>query len=110
MSDQQKSLKQIMDFRLEKLDQLINNGINPYPVNFNSTHLSHEIIENFSEYVGKNVVIAGRIMVHRLLSNQILRYLVKITYSILLKSLVYWRIRLIFLKEYKSIGNVMNHF
>ena len=65
MSDQQKSLKQIMDFRLEKLDQLINNGINPYPVKFNSTHLSHEIIENFSKYGGKSVVIAGRIMVIR---------------------------------------------
>ena len=65
MSDQQKSLKQIMDFRLEKLDQLINNGINPYPVKFNSTHLSHEIIENFSDYEGKSVVIAGRIMVIR---------------------------------------------
>ena len=65
MSDQQKSLKQIMDFRLEKLDQLINNGINPYPVKFNSSHLSNEIIENFSEYEGKSVVIAGRIMVIR---------------------------------------------
>ena len=65
MSDQQKSLKQIMDFRLEKLNQLINNGINPYPVKFNSTHLSHEIIENFFEYEGKTVVIAGRIMVIR---------------------------------------------
>ena len=53
MSDQQKSLKQIMDFRLEKLDQLINNGINPYPVKFNPTHLSNEIIENFSEYEGR---------------------------------------------------------
>ena len=65
MSDQQKSLKQIMDFRLEKLNQLIDNGINPYPVKFNSTHLSHEIIENFFEYEGKTVVIAGRIMVIR---------------------------------------------
>ena len=45
MSDQQKSLKQIMDFRLEKLDQLINNGINTYPVKFNLTHGSNEIIE-----------------------------------------------------------------
>ena len=47
MSDQQKSLKQIMDFRLEKLDQLINNGINPYPVKFNATHLSRQIVEEF---------------------------------------------------------------
>ena len=47
MSDQQKSLKQIMDFRLEKLDQLIKNGINPYPLKFNPTQLSHEIIKNF---------------------------------------------------------------
>ena len=65
MSDQQKSLKQIMDFRLEKLDQLIDNGINPYPVKFNSTHLNQEIIKNFSDYEGKSVVIAGRIMVIR---------------------------------------------
>ena len=65
MSDQQKSLKQIMDFRLEKLDQLINNGINPYPVKFNLTHGSNEIIENFSKYEGKSVVVAGRIMVIR---------------------------------------------
>ena len=65
MSDQQKSLKQIMNFRLEKLDKLINNGINPYPVKFNLTHRSHEIIGNFSKYEGKSVVVAGRIMVIR---------------------------------------------
>ena len=47
MSDQQKSLKQIMDLRLEKLDALINNGINPYPENFDLTHNSTDIKKNY---------------------------------------------------------------
>ena len=50
MSNQQKSLKQIMDFRLEKLDALIKNGINPFPENFDLTHNSTEIKKNYSKY------------------------------------------------------------
>ena len=47
MSDQQKSLKQIMDFRIEKLESLKNNGINPYPPKFEPTHFSNEIILDY---------------------------------------------------------------
>ena len=65
MSDQQKSLKQIMDFRLEKLDALINNGINPYPENFDLTHNSTDIKKNYDKYEGKDVTVAGRIMAIR---------------------------------------------
>ena len=65
MSDQQKSLKQIMDFRIEKLESLINNGINPYPPKFEPTHYSNEIISDYADYEGKKVVVSGRIMALR---------------------------------------------
>ena len=65
MSDQQKSLKQIMDFRIEKLDVLIKNGINPYPENFDLTHNSTEIKKNYTKYEEHDVTVAGRIMAIR---------------------------------------------
>ena len=65
MSDQQKSLKQIMDFRIEKLESLKNNGINPYPPKFEPTHSSNEIILDYAEHEGKKVVVSGRIMALR---------------------------------------------
>ena len=43
MSDQHKSLKQIMAFRLEKLDTLRKAGVDPYPVKFNPSHSSESI-------------------------------------------------------------------
>ena len=65
MSDQNKSLKQIMDFRLEKLDALREAGINPYPVKFDPSHSSAFIKSNYNEIEGKTVKIAGRIMALR---------------------------------------------
>tara|TARA_B100001559_G_scaffold108184_1_gene91036 strand:- start:34 stop:696 length:663 start_codon:yes stop_codon:yes gene_type:complete len=65
MSDMKKSLKQIMDFRIEKLDTLNKNGINPYPEKFDVTHSSNDIKEDYPKYEGKNVVVAGRIMAMR---------------------------------------------
>ena len=65
MSDQNKSLKQIMDFRLEKLDALKKAGINPYPVKFNPSHSSAFIKSNYNDLEGKTVKIAGRIMALR---------------------------------------------
>ena len=32
--NEQKSLKQIIDYRIEKINQLRDNGIEPYPYNF----------------------------------------------------------------------------
>ena len=65
MSTEQKSLKQIMDFRKEKLSELRRKGINPYPSNFNPTHLSESIKINFEKLEGEDVVVSGRIMAIR---------------------------------------------
>ena len=65
MSDQQKSLKQIMEFRIEKLNTLIKNGINPYPEKFDLTHNTTEIKKNYVKYEGQDVIVAGRIMALR---------------------------------------------
>ena len=62
MSIEQKSLKQIIDHRKDKLGELRKRGINPYPSKFNPTHLSESIKSNYSELEGENVVLAGRIM------------------------------------------------
>ena len=65
MTDKQKSLKQIMDFRIEKLDALSKSGINPYPEKFDVTHTNAEIKENYIKYEGIDVIVAGRIMAIR---------------------------------------------
>jgi len=65
MSAEQKSLKQIIDFRKEKLNELRKKGINPYPSNFTPTHFSESIKINFEKLEGENVVLAGRIMAIR---------------------------------------------
>ncbi len=48
--------------RLEELEELKSRGINPYPYNYDVTHKSREILNNFSELEGKDVSVAGRIM------------------------------------------------
>ena len=65
MSDQHKSLKQIMAFRLEKLATLRKAGVDPYPVKFNPSHSSESIKSNYDELEGQSVKIAGRIMAIR---------------------------------------------
>ena len=65
MSAEQKSLKQIIDFRKEKLNDLRKKGINPYPSNFTPTHFSESIKINFEKLEGEDVVLAGRIMAIR---------------------------------------------
>ena len=62
MSIEQKSLKQIIDHRLDKLKVLRNEGVNPYPSSFNPTHFSEAIKLSFNELEGKKVVVSGRIM------------------------------------------------
>ena len=57
-----KSLKQIMDFRKEKLNILKESNINPFPANYKPTHFSASIKENYENFEGKKVKIAGRIM------------------------------------------------
>ena len=65
MSQDQKSLKQIIDFRLEKLNKLREAGINPFPNKFDPTHKSESIITDFDAMEGKTVKVAGRIMAIR---------------------------------------------
>ena len=65
MSAEQKSLKQIIDIRKEKLNDLRKKGINPYPSNFTPTHFSESIKINFEKLEGEGVILAGRIMAIR---------------------------------------------
>ncbi|MBF6607969.1 MAG: lysine--tRNA ligase [Flavobacterium sp.] len=54
--------------RREALQELRNNGIDPYPANeFITTAFSDEIISQFDEYEGKEVTIAGRLMGKRIM-------------------------------------------
>ena len=65
MSDEKKSLKQIMEFRKEKLSKIKDNGINPYPVNFSPKDSTKIILSDYKSWEGKDVTIAGRIMALR---------------------------------------------
>ena len=62
MSDEQKSLNQLIQVRKEKLEKIIAKGIDPYPSMFNPTHSSKEILSKFNELENKSVIIAGRIL------------------------------------------------
>ena len=62
MSEEKTSLKQIINFRKQKLTALIDKGVDPFPHVFNPTHSSEEIVENFDNYNEKTVTVAGRIM------------------------------------------------
>tara|TARA_B100000315_G_scaffold260915_1_gene327277 strand:- start:18239 stop:19735 length:1497 start_codon:yes stop_codon:yes gene_type:complete len=61
-SEKEQSLKQIMDFRREKLDKLREMGVNPYPYKFDASNTSEEILRKFDKLEGKSVSIAGRIV------------------------------------------------
>ena len=62
MSEEHKSLKQIIDYRIEKLAKLKEAGVEPYPQNFTPDYFSQNIIDNFNELENKDVILAGRIM------------------------------------------------
>ena len=62
MADNNKSLKQIVDFRKDKLNKLEEMGIDAYPQKYNPSHLSSEIISNYKTHKNKDVSVAGRIM------------------------------------------------
>ena len=62
MPQNQKSLNQIISYRLEKLEELKKMGIDPYPHKYSPTHFSSEIIIDFSNLNKQDVDVAGRIM------------------------------------------------
>ena len=58
----------LIQVRKEKLKALIEGGINPYEITeFNRSHVTTEIFENYEELEGKEVAIAGRIMGKRIM-------------------------------------------
>ena len=65
MSLEKQSLKEIINFRLQKLKKLRESGIDPYPHNFKRSNYSSELKDNFDSFENKYVVIAGRIMALR---------------------------------------------
>jgi lysyl-tRNA synthetase class 2 len=62
MTDEHKSLNQIIEFRKEKLAKLHEYGVDPYPVAYHVSHSAVDIIDQFDEFNGKTVCVAGRIM------------------------------------------------
>ena len=65
MSEENKSLNQIIDYRVEKLNKLREMGFEPFPHKFEPTHKSAEILNNFKNLEKNDVCIAGRIMALR---------------------------------------------
>ncbi|MCK5679054.1 MAG: lysine--tRNA ligase, partial [Flavobacteriaceae bacterium] len=54
--------------RRESLQKLRNIGINPYPAaQFKTTATVKEIVENFDNLEGKELILAGRIMSRRIM-------------------------------------------
>jgi lysyl-tRNA synthetase class 2 len=62
MSEDHKSLKQVIDFRKEKLQKLIDGGVDPYPQKYEPTHFSIDILNDFENLENNDVNVAGRIM------------------------------------------------
>ena len=69
MSDSNKSLKQIIDFRIEKLEKIKSKGIDPFPQKFNPSDFSVDILNNYKLYNDKIVVVAGRIISLRIMGS-----------------------------------------
>lgn len=55
------TMKELRQERLNKLEQIKELGLNPYPAETNRTHMIAEIVNNFDAMEGQNVQIAGRI-------------------------------------------------
>ncbi len=64
----EQDVNHLVQIRKDKLDELINNGKNPFEITkFNRTHTSKDIRDNYDELEGKDVTIAGRIMSKRIM-------------------------------------------
>ena len=57
MPDKNNSIKQIIEFRLEKLNKLRELGVEPYPHKYEPSHKSTEIISNFNEFENQTVLV-----------------------------------------------------
>ena len=65
---QEQDVKQLLKVRREKLQALCEKGKNPFEVmKYDVTNHSMEIKNNFTEFAGKSVTVAGRIMSKRVM-------------------------------------------
>ncbi|MFZ5559483.1 MAG: lysine--tRNA ligase [Patescibacteria group bacterium] len=55
------NLEKIRRFRLEKLNNLIKAGLNPYPAKVLRTHTNKEVLDNFSKLSKKKITLVGRV-------------------------------------------------
>lgn len=75
MSNTESSLSEQQEIRLEKLKDLRELGVEPYPFEYDVTHHSKEILDNESEYLtdyepaddAVRVSVAGRVMTQRIM-------------------------------------------
>ena len=61
-NNEQKSLQQIIEYRIKKIEQLRNNGVEPYPYKFMKKYNILYILNNENKLKGKNISVAGRII------------------------------------------------
>jgi len=65
---EEQNLNEILMVRREKLDKLRKEGKDPFAfTRFKTTHYSQDIIDNFHNMEGDNVIVAGRIMSKRVM-------------------------------------------
>ena len=65
MEIEQKNLREIINYRLEKLEKIRAAGFNPYPYNFDKTHQITELLKKSENGVGEKVKTAGRMVSFR---------------------------------------------
>jgi lysyl-tRNA synthetase class 2 len=58
-------LNVLLKVRREKLDQIREMGVNPFPYGFSRTHTTKAVNDNFAELENKKVSVAGRLMAIR---------------------------------------------
>lgn len=63
--NQQQDLNTLMKRRFEELNELREKGFEPFAYQFNVTHHSSQIKENYDQFEQKDVAVAGRIMAIR---------------------------------------------
>ena len=58
-------LSELMRVRREKLQELLDKGYRPYGDKYERSHYSAEIVNNYEQYEGQEVSVAGRLMAKR---------------------------------------------
>ena len=59
------TMKELRDERLRKLEQLKTLGVDPYPSESSRSNEIKDVIDNFEEFSGDTVTLAGRLITTR---------------------------------------------